>query len=92
MTTMRLRVRSELRLKCEIIPGLQVYFPMPAPADDPMGDQPWYGFDFGPVHFTVMSTEHGKNTITTTTTALLTNQGGLSLLWPEREQKRGGGG
>lgn len=33
-------------------------FTMPGPAEDPMGDSPWYGFDFGPIHFTVMSTEH----------------------------------
>lgn len=31
---------------------------MPGAAEDPMADSPWYGFDFGPVHFTVMSTEH----------------------------------
>ncbi|KAL5489146.1 hypothetical protein EMCRGX_G018204 [Ephydatia muelleri] len=29
-------------------------FPMPTPAQD----QPWFGFDFGSVHFVLMSTEH----------------------------------
>jgi hypothetical protein len=33
-------------------------FRMPAPADDPQNDTPWYSLDHGPVHFTVMSTEH----------------------------------
>ncbi|CAN0374108.1 unnamed protein product, partial [Ectocarpus sp. 8 AP-2014] len=33
-------------------------FIMPGAAEEPMADSPWYGFDFGPVHFTVMSTEH----------------------------------
>mmetsp|Transcript_8197 Transcript_8197/g.12429 ORF Transcript_8197/g.12429 Transcript_8197/m.12429 type:complete len:615 (-) Transcript_8197:57-1901(-) len=33
-------------------------FPMPGPASEPQKDSPWYGFDFGPIHFTVMSTEH----------------------------------
>ncbi|CAM9572762.1 unnamed protein product, partial [Phaeothamnion confervicola] len=33
-------------------------FPMPPPADDPLADTPWYSFDYGPVHFTVISTEH----------------------------------
>lgn len=33
-------------------------FIMPGVAEDPMADSPWYGFDFGPVHFTIMSTEH----------------------------------
>ncbi|CAM9954384.1 unnamed protein product [Hapterophycus canaliculatus] len=31
---------------------------MPGEAEEPMADSPWYGFDFGPIHFTVMSTEH----------------------------------
>ena len=35
----------------------------PAPQPDPArnkgpGDAPWYSFDYGPIHFTVMSTEH----------------------------------
>lgn len=33
-------------------------FIMPGAAEEPMADSPWYGFDFGPVHFTVISTEH----------------------------------
>ncbi|CAM9462002.1 unnamed protein product [Discosporangium mesarthrocarpum] len=33
-------------------------FLMPGPAARPELDTPWYGIDFGPVHFTVMSTEH----------------------------------
>ena len=35
-------------------------FPMPTPADaaSAPADQPWYSYDHGPVHFTVMSTEH----------------------------------
>ena len=31
---------------------------MPGEAGAAMADSPWYGFDFGPVHFTVISTEH----------------------------------
>lgn len=31
---------------------------MPGEAGDPTADSPWYGFDFGPIHFTVISTEH----------------------------------
>lgn len=23
-----------------------------------MSDSPWYGFNYGPIHFTIMSTEH----------------------------------
>eukprot|EP00640_Fibrocapsa_japonica_P000631 CAMPEP_0113945674 /NCGR_PEP_ID=MMETSP1339-20121228/49363_1 /TAXON_ID=94617 /ORGANISM="Fibrocapsa japonica" /LENGTH=632 /DNA_ID=CAMNT_0000951363 /DNA_START=100 /DNA_END=1998 /DNA_ORIENTATION=+ /assembly_acc=CAM_ASM_000762 len=34
------------------------YFPMPEPADDFKKDTPWYSFDYGAIHFTVMSTEH----------------------------------
>lgn len=30
------------------------YFPMPTQGED----KPWYSFESGPVHFTVMSTEH----------------------------------
>ena len=37
----------------------QAYFPMPGPAAHPQDDAPWYSFDYGAVHFTVMSTEHG---------------------------------
>ena len=35
-------------------------FPMPTPVDAAASpnDQPWYSYDHGPVHFTVMSTEH----------------------------------
>ncbi|CAM9414414.1 unnamed protein product [Laminaria digitata] len=33
-------------------------FRMPGEAGEVMADSPWYGFDFGPVHFTVISTEH----------------------------------
>eukprot|EP00752_Nemacystus_decipiens_P007459 g6665.t1 len=33
-------------------------FPMPGAAEEPLADSPWYSFDFGPIHFTVMSTEH----------------------------------
>lgn len=29
-------------------------FKMPGPAED----KPWYSFDYGPVHFTIYSTEH----------------------------------
>jgi len=36
----------------------QTYFPMPGPGEDPRGDQPWYSFNYGPVHVTVASTEH----------------------------------
>eukprot|EP00611_Tribonema_gayanum_P015184 TRINITY_DN269_c0_g1_i1.p1 TRINITY_DN269_c0_g1~~TRINITY_DN269_c0_g1_i1.p1 ORF type:complete len:651 (+),score=172.68 TRINITY_DN269_c0_g1_i1:194-2146(+) len=32
--------------------------PMPGPGAAPAADAPWYGFDYGPIHFTVMSTEH----------------------------------
>ncbi|XP_044488172.1 probable inactive purple acid phosphatase 1 isoform X3 [Mangifera indica] len=32
----------------------ETYFPMPTPAKD----KPWYSIEQGPVHFTVMSTEH----------------------------------
>ncbi|KAH6766104.1 hypothetical protein C2S52_017087 [Perilla frutescens var. hirtella] len=32
----------------------ETYFPMPTPAKD----KPWYSIDQGPVHFTVISTEH----------------------------------
>lgn len=35
-----------------------VRFLMPGEAGEAMADTPWYGFDFGPVHFTVISTEH----------------------------------
>lgn len=31
---------------------------MPGAAEKPLDDSPWYSFDFGPIHFTVMSTEH----------------------------------
>mmetsp|Transcript_14566 Transcript_14566/g.19155 ORF Transcript_14566/g.19155 Transcript_14566/m.19155 type:complete len:623 (+) Transcript_14566:77-1945(+) len=34
------------------------YFPMPEPAQDYRLDTPWYSFEYGPVHITVMSTEH----------------------------------
>ena len=35
------------------------YFSMgTGPGEDPRGDQPWYSFDYGPVHVTVASTEH----------------------------------
>ncbi|CAM9562615.1 unnamed protein product [Choristocarpus tenellus] len=37
-------------------------FLMPGPASDPTLDAPWYGFNFGPIHFTVMSTEHDFRT------------------------------
>eukprot|EP00903_Cladosiphon_okamuranus_P008291 g7978.t1 len=33
-------------------------FLMPGAAEKPLDDSPWYSFDFGPIHFTVMSTEH----------------------------------
>lgn len=36
-------------------------FPMPAPADDPRTDTPWYAFTIGPVRFVVASTEHGAS-------------------------------
>ena len=32
----------------------ETYFPMPVPAKD----KPWYSIEQGPVHFTVISTEH----------------------------------
>lgn len=32
----------------------ETYFPMPAAA----ADKPWYSYSSGPIHFTVMSTEH----------------------------------
>ncbi|KAG5181266.1 hypothetical protein JKP88DRAFT_346667 [Tribonema minus] len=32
--------------------------PMPGPGAVAAADAPWYGFDYGPIHFTVMSTEH----------------------------------
>ena len=32
--------------------------PTPADAASAPADQPWYSYDHGPVHFTVMSTEH----------------------------------
>lgn len=35
---------------------------MPGKAGDAMADSPWYSFDFGPVHFTVISTEHDFTT------------------------------
>lgn len=38
--------------------SLEVRFPMPGFAEDPLADTPWYSFDFGPIHFTMMSTEH----------------------------------
>ncbi|CAM9725507.1 unnamed protein product, partial [Chrysoparadoxa australica] len=34
------------------------YFRMPAPADDPKQDTPWYSLNYGVVHLLVMSTEH----------------------------------
>lgn len=37
---------------------ITVRFIMPGPAKEPLADSPWYSFDFGPVHFTVISTEH----------------------------------
>ena len=30
------------------------HFSMPGPAED----KPWYSFDYGPIHFTIYSTEH----------------------------------
>jgi hypothetical protein len=33
----------------------EAYFPMPTQAGV---DKPWYSIESGPVHFTVMSTEH----------------------------------
>lgn len=36
----------------------ETYFPMPTPAKD----KPWYSIEQGPVHFTVMSTEHDWST------------------------------
>lgn len=35
----------------------ETYFPLPSPAQD----KPWYSMESGPVHFTVMSTEHNWN-------------------------------
>lgn len=43
--------------------GMQAYFPMPEPALDPRGDMPWYSFEHGPVHYTVMSSEHGRRQV-----------------------------
>ncbi|CAM9341268.1 unnamed protein product [Ectocarpus sp. 12 AP-2014] len=63
-TTSESRVRQELSFftgtdsggDCGVPTAFR--FIMPGAAEEPMADSPWYGFDFGPVHFTVMSTEH----------------------------------
>jgi len=34
------------------------YFPMPYSIPEIKDDSPWYSFDYGPVHFTVISSEH----------------------------------
>ena len=50
---------------------------MTGPAEVAASDAPWYSFDYGPVHFTIASTEHG-----TTLSTPLTHHPASAMLTP----------